>query len=249
MSTKTITLAGSEERAEFSGANAWLRNDGADVIYAAAKPGITAGADGVVAIPAGQSAPVYGANGAVWLLGTGPVQLIGSDYSTNPFKTSAQAGGSGADEVARAAINAHSGNAEIHVTAEEKAEWNGKAEVSDIPDELPVKLIGDFRSGSILDAVLSLDKAGYVYFGGANCSDMPVDGAYFYGEVRKYSTLYEIIATNIGTGAVYTNRCNNSHVWYGWKNVGDGGNAASVGAYTEAKLAALEARVAALEGK
>ena len=125
----------------------------------------------------------------------------------------------------------------------------GKAEVSDIPDELPVKLIGDFRSGSILDAVLSLDKSGYVYFGGANCSDMPVDGAYFYGEVRKYSTLYEIIATNIGTGAVYTNRCNNSHVWYGWKNVGDGGNAASVGAYTEAKLAALEARVAALEGK
>ena len=78
---------------------------------------------------------------------------------------------------------------------------------------------------------------------------MPVDGAYFYGEVRKYSTLYEIIATNIGTGAIFTNRCNNSHVWYGWKNVGDGGNAASVGAYTEAKLAALEARVAALDGK
>lgn len=137
MSTKTITLAGSEERAEFSGANAWLRNDGTDVIYAAAKPGITAGADGVVAILAGQSAPVYGANGAVWLLGTGSVQLIGSDYSTNPFKTSAQAGGSGADEVARAAINAHSGNAEIHVTAEEKAAWNSKAELTDIPDKLP----------------------------------------------------------------------------------------------------------------
>lgn len=124
MSTKTITLAGSEIKAEFSGSNAWFRNDSADVIYAAAKPGITAGADGVVAILAGQSAPVYGANGAVWLLGTGSVQLIGSDYSTNPFKTSAQAGGSGADEVARAAINAHSGNAEIHVTADEKAAWS-----------------------------------------------------------------------------------------------------------------------------
>lgn len=124
MSTKTITLAGSEIKAEFSGANAWLRNDGADVIYAAANPGITAGADGVVAILAGQSAPVYGANGAVWLTGTGSVQLIGSDYSTNPFKTSAQAGGSGADNVARAAINAHSGNTEIHVTADEKAAWS-----------------------------------------------------------------------------------------------------------------------------
>ena len=122
----TISIAGSEVKAEFSGANAWLRNDGADVIYTAAKPGIIAGADGVVAIPAGQSAPVYGANGAVWLLGTGSVQLIGSDYSENPFKTSAQAGGSGADDVARAAISAHSGNADIHVTAAEKANWNNK---------------------------------------------------------------------------------------------------------------------------
>lgn len=136
MSTKTITLAGSEERAEFSGANAWLRNDGADVIYAAAKPGITAGADGVVAILAGQSAPVYGANGSVYLLGNGSVQLIGSDYSTNPFKTSAQAGGSGADNVARAAITAHSGNADIHVTAAEKSAWDGKADTSDIPTKI-----------------------------------------------------------------------------------------------------------------
>ena len=126
MITKTIALAGSEAMAEFSGANAWLRNDGTDVIYAAAKPGITAGADGVVAIPAGQSAPVYGANGTVWLTGTGSVQLIGSDFSTNPFKTSAQAGGSGADEVARAAIDAHAGNTEIHVTAADKSEWSGK---------------------------------------------------------------------------------------------------------------------------
>ena len=104
MSTKTIILAGSEVKAEFSGANAWLRNDGTDVIYAAAKPGITAGADGVVAIPAGQSAPVYGANGAVWLLGTGSVQLIGSDYSTNPFKSSVTSG-SVAAQIARAVSN------------------------------------------------------------------------------------------------------------------------------------------------
>lgn len=135
----TISLAGSEVKAEFSGVNAWLRNDGADVIYAAAKPGITAGADGVVAIPAGQSAPIYGANGTVWLLGTGSVQLIGSDYSTNPFKTSAQAGGSGADDVARAAISAHSGNADIHVTATEKAAWDGKADKTYVDEALKGK--------------------------------------------------------------------------------------------------------------
>lgn len=121
---KTLALTGSEEKAEFSGGNAWLRNDGTDTVYAAKTAGISAGADGVVAIPAGQSAPVYGANGTVYLLGTGSVQLIGSDYSTNPFKTSAQSGGSGADSVARAAISAHAGNADIHVTAAEKAAWN-----------------------------------------------------------------------------------------------------------------------------
>ena len=124
MSELTITLAGSEEKAEFAGGNAWLRNDGTDTIYAAKSAGVTAGADGVVAIPAGESAPVYGANGTVFLLGTGSVQLIGSDYSTNPFKTSAQSGGSGADSVARAAISAHAGNTDIHVTAAEKAAWN-----------------------------------------------------------------------------------------------------------------------------
>ena len=41
------------------------------------------------------------------------------------------------DEVARTAINTHSGNDEIHVTAEEKAVWNGKAELADIPTTLP----------------------------------------------------------------------------------------------------------------
>ena len=126
MTAKTITLTGAETRAVYSGgSNAWLRNDGADVIYAAAVPGITAGADGVVSIPVGQAAAIYGACGSVYLLGTGSVQLVGSDYTACPFKTSAQSGGSGADSVARAAINQHAGNADIHVTAEEKSGWNG----------------------------------------------------------------------------------------------------------------------------
>lgn len=113
-----------------------------------------------------------------------------------------------------------------------------------------MQFLGDFRSGSILETVLTLNGSGYVYFGSANCTDMPVDGQYYFAEVRKLSTNYEIVATQFGSGTVFTNRYNSaSQTWYGWKNVADGGNAASVGAYTEAKLAALEARVAALEGK
>ena len=125
MTSKTITLAGAEIRADYSGGtNAWLRNDGTATVYASTAPGVTANADGTVSIPAGQSVGVYGANGTVYLMGTGSVQLIGSDYSTSPFKASTQSGGSGADSVARAAIEAHAADSDIHVTATEKAAWN-----------------------------------------------------------------------------------------------------------------------------
>ena len=95
MSEKTIALSGAEVKVTFSGGNAWLRNDGASAVYAAKTAGVTAGADGVVSIPAGGSAPVYGANGTVFLLGSGSVQLIGSDYATNPFACDSSGGGAG----------------------------------------------------------------------------------------------------------------------------------------------------------
>lgn len=101
MSEKTIALSGAETEVHFSGGNAWLRNDGASAVYAAKTAGVTAGADGVVSIPAGGSAPVFGANGAVFLLGTGSVLLIGSDYSTNPFDAGSARGGT--DVVSNAA--------------------------------------------------------------------------------------------------------------------------------------------------
>lgn len=128
MTSKTISLTGEEARVEYSGgANVWLRNDGTAVIYASASAGISAGADGVVSIPAGQAAAVYGANGTVFLSGTGSVLMVGSDYAECPFKTSTSSGGSGGvDEVARTGLNAHAGNAEIHVTSAEKSNWNDK---------------------------------------------------------------------------------------------------------------------------
>lgn len=126
MTSKTIALSGEEIRADYSGGtNAWLRNDGTATVYASTAPAVTPGADGTVSIPAGQAVRIDGACRTVYLLGTtGSVQLVGSDYTACPFKTSAQSGGSGADSVARAAIEAHAGNADIHVTATEKAAWN-----------------------------------------------------------------------------------------------------------------------------
>lgn len=316
MSTKTIALTGTEVRAEIAGGNVWLRNDGADTVYAAKSAGVAAGANGVVSVPAGQSAPIYGANGTVYLLGTGSVQLIGSDYSTNPFKTSAQSGGSGADEVARAAITAHAGSADIHVTAAEKAEWDAMLPFIGMADDLfsvkqtcvctwnsgtlntPYKAgltsaggglcIVNNASGSAYTSYLVITSGGtavfsassnkgairgsWVELGSGNASSV---GGYTVGTNGKKGVL--ILPADNGTLEVgqridfhsaadqdfalrlYVSPEN----WDGSASaqprlavavpggksayINDGGNAASVGVYTEAKIAALEARIAALE--
>lgn len=155
MTSKTIALSGAEIRADYSGGtNAWLRNDGTAVVYASAEAGISAGADGVVSIPAGQAAAIYGACGSVYLLGIGSVMLIGSDYTACPFKTSTQSGGSGADSVARAAIEAHAGNADIHVTADEKAYWNtlsGKNELDNPDFRVNQRGLSEYSTGYTVD--------------------------------------------------------------------------------------------------
>ena len=162
MTSKTITLAGAEIRADYSGGtNAWLRNDGTTTVYASTAPGVTAGADGVVSIPAGQAATIYGACGSVYLLGAGSVQLVGSDYTACPFKTSAQ-GGSGADSVARAAIEAHAADADIHVTADEKAYWNtlsGKNDLDNPDFRVNQRGLSEYSTGYTVDRwYISTDK-------------------------------------------------------------------------------------------
>ena len=88
--------------------------------------GCSAGAPEVTPIPAGQSVSVRGIiGGAVHLLGTGSVYIQSDDIASSPFRKSAASGGSGADSVARAAIEAHAADTDIHVNAEEKAGWNG----------------------------------------------------------------------------------------------------------------------------
>ena len=170
MTSKTIVLTGEEIRADYSGGtNAWLRNDGATTVYASAAPGVTAGADGTVSIPAGQAAAIYGTCGTVYLLGTGSVQLVGSDYTACPFKTSAQSGGSGADEVARAAIEAHAADADIHVTADEKAYWNtlsGKNELDNPDFRVNQRGQAEYTSGYTVDRWYSPGK----------CSAAPISG-------------------------------------------------------------------------
>ena len=87
--------------------------------------------------------------------------LVGSDYTACPFKTSAQ-GGSGADDVARAAIEAHAADADIHVTADEKAYWNtlsGKNELDNPDFRVNQRGQNEYSTGYTVDRwYISTDK-------------------------------------------------------------------------------------------
>lgn len=124
MNITTKTLDGAEVCVAIGGQNTEIRNDGAATVYASANEGIVAGADGVVAIPAGAAVTVLDTRGRVYLLGTGEVSVVGKDTVSAVFKCAPASGGSGQDDVARQAIAAHEGNAVVHVTTAEKANWN-----------------------------------------------------------------------------------------------------------------------------
>ena len=279
MATKTITLTGAEIAVTgLDGAHAHIRNDGTDVIYAAKTAGITAGADGVLGIPAGQAATVYGISGTVYMLGTGSAQIISNDYSELPFKTSATSGGSGADEVARAAINAHSGNADIHVTAEEKKAWNAKAELSDIPTTLPAnggnadKLDGkharDFfnniadlitpeSSGkeTLAEYISSINSSTSNFYT-SSFDDLPTNNWRYNVTVYKAGgAVYVIAYRALSNSEIYVRCFTSSGEWNGdWTRLNDGGNAATLENHPasdfvlKSEYDALAARVAALEG-
>lgn len=134
---KTITLTGDEvEVSGLTGTHAHLRNDGTSTIYAAKTAGITPGADGVGSVQAGKAYTLRGISGTIFLLGTGSVHIQSDDIADSPFDSSAASGGSGADDVARAAIGAHEADTDIHVTAADKVRWNGisNPDLLDNPD-------------------------------------------------------------------------------------------------------------------
>lgn len=270
MNVKTIALTGAEQAISIGGSHAEVKNNGTDTIYASANSGIVAGADGVVSIPAGAAVTVLDTRGTVYLLGTGSVEIVGKDFVSQVFKAAATSGGGGGteDEVARNAISAHAGNAGIHVTAEEKAAWNGKAELSDIPTELPAnggnaekvggKVPADFITVSAtrkLDTSVDGALYGTYYCEARFTPDYPLkaDGT-SYGQfgvldVRCYGSIfYQTMQFENGV-VIHRARVVGATAWSPWKRLCDGGNAASVGVYTEEKIAELEARIASLEGK
>ena len=256
MSIKTVTLSGAEAAVTgLKGCHAHIRNDGAAVIYAAKSAGIAAGADGVVSIPAGQSTTIRGISGTAYLLGTGSALIQSDDYAASPFKSSTASGGSAVDEAARTAVDTHAGNAEIHVSADEKALWNGKA---DRQSYAPI------FSGDILD----IPEMGTYSCHISNCSNLP-SGIYDWGYVTMYnfnnSGFKRFICTPLDALGHNHSGKPNGMIYLAsesykdadgnliWSRACDGGNSAALESHPasdfvlKADYDALAARVAALE--
>lgn len=104
---------------------------------------------------------------------------------------SGSSGGGTIDQTARDDISKHASDSEIHVTTVEKASWNGKAELTDIPTTLPANggnadtVDGLHASDIQIDSVS--DTAGIVTLdglqGGVPFSDITVSGKNLITEV------------------------------------------------------------------
>ncbi len=273
--SKTITLDGSEVSVSYKGFGIAVRNDSADTVYASGTPGIVRGSDGVVSIPAGSSVTISSGNGTLYLVGTGSVFIMETSSPANPFKTSAQSGGSGADTVARAAITEHSGNSDIHVTVEEKTKWNAKAELSDIPSKLPADggnsdTVGGISPVDFLRASatrkLSTSLNGSGLFGTYYCEsrftpDYPKDssdavyGQYGLLDVRIYGSIfYQTMMFENGI-VIHRAKIAGATEWSSWQKLNEGGNAVTLGSHPASDFVlkteynALVSRVEALEAK
>lgn len=96
MAIKTVHLNGTEQRVDgLGGLNTIITNRGTKTVYASAHEGITAGADGTIAIGAASKEGLPDTYGTVFLLGSGEVSLCGTDDSVNFSSPSRSSGGGG----------------------------------------------------------------------------------------------------------------------------------------------------------
>lgn len=106
---KTVVLTGAESAVNgLGGSNVAVKNLSAGTIYASAFPNVTAGADNVAEIPSGGGEIILGANGTIYILGSGKVQCTGTDFTTLNFKqpSSSESGGGGTGDVTKAYVDA-----------------------------------------------------------------------------------------------------------------------------------------------
>lgn len=109
--------------------------------------------------------------------------------------------------------------------------------------------IGVWNEGDIKNLLLNCTKSGFVFIH-PGVTGMPSDNMYWFGLIDCNTVHRQLIIRNVTNNASYSIIWNHgTQGWTVWNNLADGGNATSIGAYTEEKIAALEARITALEAK
>lgn len=94
--TRTITLDGTEERVEnLGGRNVMIVNNSDSSVYASRYPNVTPYEDNVIEIRAGARDTVEDADGTIYVIGTGKVELRGVDYVGFKQPSSSNGGGGG----------------------------------------------------------------------------------------------------------------------------------------------------------
>ena len=183
-----------------------------------------------------------------------------SDTSENPIQ----------NKVINAALNSkantsdlleHTNNADIHVTAEEKASWNGKAELSDIPTSLPAnggnaatvngkKINWNIYSNPNQFGKAFTDTANDIWLALPSSSILVVSvtvlssDTWNFPDKTSYHTLVMIKCNGSRTGGIFLYPKNSGEKTYCayltsdnqfnpvWYNIADGGNAATVNNHT-----------------
>ena len=121
MNIKTFITTDGENALDFGSTKEkyyWCKNVGQTALYISDNANVKADGDGVALLNANEAVMIENYDNFIYVLGAGKIEVYETESETCPFKSSAQ-GGSGADEVARAAIEAHATNADIHLTAEQ----------------------------------------------------------------------------------------------------------------------------------
>ena len=97
---KTVVLDGTELKVEgLGGQNTAIINKSKSAVYASVNPNIVPEGDNVIEIAAGDRDGLYNTNGTLYLLGTGKVELRGTDYAVNFKQPSRSAGSDGAQTI------------------------------------------------------------------------------------------------------------------------------------------------------
>ena len=158
-STGTVTLSGAVEKVTFPAVYGWVwvKNMSDADMFVGLSDGISAGADGVMRIPAGECGRVQtDGQDSVYLMGTGNALVVAQNYADSPFKVGGK-GGEVPDLSAYAkktdvpnikvneavnadTVNGHSVNADVPENAkftDTIPDLSPYAKKTDIPTELP----------------------------------------------------------------------------------------------------------------